>query len=140
MNLILSGAPHFWSQQNLINICIIQNFYFIFLTVNYPIDQLLNVTHRQQWIQEQVSQVYKYFYDGINFDTEGALPLTRKDLRDALTSLVNETCQILKAKNENYQVSFRISFLSNIFRHTFFFFFYLQEIKFYLNVEKFLRN
>lgn len=123
-------------RQNLINICIIQNFY-LFYSVNYPINQLLNVTHRQQWIQEQVSQVYKYFYDGINFDTEGALPLTRKDLRDALTSLVNETYQILKAKNENYQVSFRISFLSNVFRHTFFFFqFYLQEIKFYLKVEK----
>lgn len=77
--------------------------------VNYPINQLLNVTHRQQWIQEQVSQVYKYFYDGINFDTEGALPLTRKDLRDALTSLVNETYQILKAKNENYQVTYDVA-------------------------------
>ena len=82
--------------------------------MNYPVNQLLNVTHRQQWIQKQVSQVYEYFYDGVNFDTEDALPLTRRDLREALTSLVNETYQILKAKNKNYQVSFMI-FLSSFF-------------------------
>lgn len=77
--------------------------------VNFPVGQLLNNTYRKQWIKQQLSEVDKYFYDGVNFDTEDALPLTRRDLRDALTSLVNETYQILKGKNPNYQITYDVA-------------------------------
>ncbi|XP_014785201.1 di-N-acetylchitobiase [Octopus bimaculoides] len=76
--------------------------------VNYPVKQLLNVTHSNQWIKDQIKEVQKYHYDGVNFDIEDPLELTREDLRNALTQLVNRTSIMLKSINKNYQVTFDV--------------------------------
>ncbi|GAB1598697.1 di-N-acetylchitobiase-like [Argonauta hians] len=76
---------------------------------NYPFEQLLNATYRKQWIKEKISLVQAHHYDGINFDFEHPLLLTRDDLRHALTKLVNQTSLMFKRINTNYQVTFDVS-------------------------------
>ena len=43
--------------------------------------------------------------DGINIDFEDSISLNRTDLRDALTSLINESYTAFKEVDTSYQVS-----------------------------------
>ncbi|XP_055344637.1 di-N-acetylchitobiase-like isoform X3 [Paramacrobiotus metropolitanus] len=71
----------------------------------YPYEQLLNVTYRQQWISDIVKRLKHDFLDGINFDPEYPIAAGSPQ-RQALVDLVNETKMAFNRELPGAQVVF----------------------------------
>ncbi|XP_059164007.1 uncharacterized protein LOC131946963 [Physella acuta] len=60
---------------------------------------------RQQWVTQQLQIAKDNFLDGLNFDLEINISPEQTDLRDAYTTLVNETTQAFKRELPYSQIS-----------------------------------
>ncbi|KAN0022837.1 hypothetical protein ACTFIU_005578 [Dictyostelium citrinum] len=69
----------------------------------YPVDQLSNQTHMDQWINEKLELVQTTFTDGLNFDVED--PITDPIVAKQYTQLVAATNKAFKSVNPYYQIS-----------------------------------
>eukprot|EP01132_Coremiostelium_polycephalum_P008577 gene8577-10555_t len=80
---------------------------------DYPIEQLGNQTHVQQWIQQQLQLVQSTNADGLNLDVES--PIWQNDsLTSALyTSFVAQVSYAFHAANPNYQITVDVAWSPN---------------------------
>ncbi|KAK5577966.1 hypothetical protein RB653_002914 [Dictyostelium firmibasis] len=77
----------------------------------YPVDQLSNQTHIDEWINQQLELVQSTFTDGLNFDVED--PITDPIVAKQYTQLVAATNNAFKSVNPYYQISVDVAWDSS---------------------------
>ncbi|EGG18703.1 glycoside hydrolase family 18 protein [Cavenderia fasciculata] len=79
----------------------------------YPISQLGNQTHQDQWIQDQLQLVQSTYFDGLNFDIESPIWSNQSTTSALLTGLVAQTNFVFKNSFPFYQISVDVAWSPN---------------------------
>ncbi|EDV25172.1 uncharacterized protein TRIADDRAFT_25812 [Trichoplax adhaerens] len=76
---------------------------------SFPVQQLTNKTHIDQWIKDKVKMIKTKFLDGINFDIEQSIPIISPEAND-LIKFVNQTTTAIHSAFPGSLVTFDASY------------------------------
>jgi di-N-acetylchitobiase len=81
----------------------------VVLLTNFPVQDLLNATARQQFVSDNLQLIEDSYLDGINLDFESVIAQNATAERNALTDVVASTYKAFSTQSPPMQVTFDVA-------------------------------